>query len=137
MSGTWPPVWKSFMRSWNCPWMSPQTVTGLLTGCTFDSSIKISFTCRYIYIWKCTLTKKGAQFVLWQYIDHIFSSWFKKNHDIKFMHQTELKYWSRSIPLRQTRTFVQITKIQNTQIAGQGLKIAANNTSTNCFGILI
>lgn len=24
--------------------MSPQTVTGLFTGCTFDSSIKISFT---------------------------------------------------------------------------------------------
>ena len=30
-------------RTW--PWMSPQTVTGLRTGCTLHSSIKISLTC--------------------------------------------------------------------------------------------
>jgi hypothetical protein len=30
-----------------CPWMSPQTVTGLRTGCTLHSSISISFTCRH------------------------------------------------------------------------------------------
>jgi hypothetical protein len=29
----------------NWPWMSPQTVTGHLTGCTFDSSIRISRVC--------------------------------------------------------------------------------------------
>ena len=38
------------MRSWNWPWMSPQTVTGLLTGCTFDSSIRISFTCKHLHL---------------------------------------------------------------------------------------
>ena len=39
------PVAKSFIRSWNCPWMSPQTITGLFTGWTsFDSSMRISFT---------------------------------------------------------------------------------------------
>ena len=30
-------------RSWNCPWMSPQIVTGAFTCCTLDSLIRISF----------------------------------------------------------------------------------------------
>ncbi len=42
MSGQCPPIRKSSTRSWNCPWMSPQTVTGHFTGCTLDSSTKIS-----------------------------------------------------------------------------------------------
>lgn len=28
MSGLGPPILKSSIRSWNCPWISPQTVTG-------------------------------------------------------------------------------------------------------------
>lgn len=31
-------------RSWNCPWMSPHTVTGELTGCTLLSSTSSSLT---------------------------------------------------------------------------------------------
>ena len=33
----------SSWRSWNWPWMSPQTVTGALIGWTLDSRAKISF----------------------------------------------------------------------------------------------
>jgi hypothetical protein len=60
VSGFGPPILKSSMRSWNWPWMSPQTVTGHFwfstsarniferalephtTGCTLDSSCKTS-----------------------------------------------------------------------------------------------
>eukprot|EP00982_Pelagococcus_subviridis_P015933 31439-Pelagococcus_subviridis.AAC.30 len=38
------PVSKSFRRSWNCPWMSPHTVTGEHTGCTLLSSTRTSLT---------------------------------------------------------------------------------------------
>lgn len=31
---TFPPIRKSSARSWNCPWISPQIVTGLFTGCS-------------------------------------------------------------------------------------------------------
>ena len=37
---------KQERRLTNCPWMSPQTVTGHLTGCTFDSLTRISRACR-------------------------------------------------------------------------------------------
>lgn len=37
------PVRNSSSRSKNCPWISPHTVTGEHTGCTFDSSRRISF----------------------------------------------------------------------------------------------
>ena len=40
--GISPPLLKSSRRSWNCPWMSPQMITGDLTGYTLLSSIKIS-----------------------------------------------------------------------------------------------
>lgn len=33
------------MRSWNCPWMSPQTMTGARTGTTFGSYVKIYLAC--------------------------------------------------------------------------------------------
>ena len=32
-TSTFPPIRKSSARSWNCPWISPQIVTGLFTGC--------------------------------------------------------------------------------------------------------
>ncbi len=31
------------MRSWNCPWMSPQTITGARTRTTLGSSERIYF----------------------------------------------------------------------------------------------
>ena len=33
---------KSSIKSWNYPWMSPHTVTGVYTGYTLDSLDKIS-----------------------------------------------------------------------------------------------
>lgn len=35
---------KSSIKSWNYPWISPQTVTGVYTGYTLDSFDKTSFT---------------------------------------------------------------------------------------------
>uniref|UniRef100_A0A2P2IXH3 Serine/threonine-protein phosphatase n=1 Tax=Rhizophora mucronata TaxID=61149 RepID=A0A2P2IXH3_RHIMU len=35
----------SSTRSWNWPWISPQTVTGHLTGWTFHSSTRTSLAC--------------------------------------------------------------------------------------------
>ena len=42
MSGERPPILKSSIRSWNCPWTSPHTVTGHFTSCTLDSFDSIS-----------------------------------------------------------------------------------------------
>lgn len=42
MKGTSPPIVKSSIRSCSCPWISPQMVTGALTGVVFVYSEKIA-----------------------------------------------------------------------------------------------
>ena len=49
------PILKSSIKSWNCPWMSPQTVTGHLTAYTLLSFDKISLA----YILKVELVFIG------------------------------------------------------------------------------
>lgn len=44
ITGSFPQISNISSKSWNCPWMSPQTVTGALTKTMFDSSMSISLT---------------------------------------------------------------------------------------------
>jgi len=46
------------------PWMSPHTVTGLLTGCTLDSSTSTSFT--YPHSASSSHSSKGSHCLIWQ-----------------------------------------------------------------------
>jgi len=45
LTGTFPPILNSSIKSKNYPWISPQTITGARTFWTFDSFLKTSFAC--------------------------------------------------------------------------------------------
>ena len=58
MSGDFPPILNSSIRSWNYPCTSPQIVTGHFTGVTFDSVDKISFAYNFLMPVILTLSHK-------------------------------------------------------------------------------
>lgn len=80
---TLPPILNSSVRSWNCPWISPHIVTGLLTGCNITPKTKKRSLWTYLNRTTIIIIKREGR-------KHVLTPFTKIPHQL--FHPVKCKY---------------------------------------------